>query len=130
MAPPVCTETNAERKAAARYRRLIVASSFGTAIEWDDFFVYALIAPVAFDTIFFPRLNPLVGTLAVYSSFAVGFLARPLGGIFFGHFGDRGGRKSILLTTMITMGLSTTAIGLLPGYGRIGISAPMLLVIL
>ena len=130
MAPPVCTETEAEREGAASYRRLMVASSFGTAIEWYDFFVYALVAPLAFDVIFFPRLNLLVGTIAVYSSFAVGFIARPLGGIFFGHFGDRTGRKTILLTTILTMGVSTTAIGLLPGYARIGISAPILLVAL
>ena len=65
MAPPVCTETEAEREAAASYRRLMVASSFGTAIEWYDFFVYALVAPLAFDFIFFPRLNLLVGTIAV-----------------------------------------------------------------
>jgi len=130
MAPPVCTETEAEREATASYRRLMVASSFGTAIEWYDFFVYALVAPLAFDFIFFPRLNLLVGTIAVYSSFAVGFIARPLGGIFFGHFGDRTGRKTILLTTILTMGVSTTAIGLLPGYARIGISAPILLVAL
>jgi MFS family permease len=130
MAPIVYAETDAARKATASYRRLIVASSFGTAIEWYDFFVYALVAPLAFDTIFFPRLNPLTGTIAVYSSFAVGFIARPLGGVFFGHFGDRAGRKSILLTTILTMGFSTTAIGLLPGYFRIGIIAPVLLVAL
>ena len=125
--PKEIAEANA---AAASYRRLIVASSLGTAIEWYDFFVYAIVAPLAFDAVFFPKLNPVLGTIAVYSSFAVGFFARPLGGIFFGHFGDRVGRKSVLLTTILTMGISTTLIGLLPGYSRIGMAAPILLIVL
>jgi MFS family permease len=123
-------QTAAPRIARSSYRRLIVAGTFGTAIEWYDFFVYALIAPLAFDTIFFPRLDPLAGAIAVYSSFAVGFVARPLGGLFFGHFGDRVGRKSVLLATILLMGFSTTAIGLLPGYASIGLAAPILLVLL
>jgi metabolite-proton symporter len=127
---PYVRRSQREMTSAASYRRLIVASSLGTAIEWYDFFVYALVAPLAFDAIFFPKLNPLVSTIAVYSSFAVGFVARPLGGIFFGHFSDRIGRKSILLVTILMMGLSTTAIGLLPGFARIGIAAPVLLVFL
>jgi MFS family permease len=118
------------RNSSGAYLRLIAASSFGTAIEWYDFFVYALIAPLAFDSIFFPKLHPLAGTIAVYSSFAVGFVARPVGGVVFGHFADRIGRKSVLLITILIMGFSTTAIGLLPGYAQIGISAPILLVVL
>jgi MFS family permease len=118
------------RIARSSYRRLIVAGTFGTAIEWYDFFVYALIAPLAFDAIFFPRLDPLAGAIAVYSSFAIGFVARPLGGVFFGHFGDRAGRKSVLLVTILLMGFSTTTIGLLPGYASIGLAAPILLVLL
>jgi len=116
--------------ARAAHRRLIVASSLGTAIEWYDFFVYALVAPLAFDSVFFPTLNPVAGLIAVFSSFAAGFIARPFGGVFFGHFGDRIGRKSVLLATILIMGLSTTAIGLLPSYASIGIWAPILLVFL
>ena len=112
------------------YRRLVVANSFGTAIEWFDFFSYSLIAPLVFDSVFFPSLDPFMGRMAAFSTFAIGFLARPLGGVIFGHFGDRVGRKSVLLTTLATMGLSSAALGLLPSYATIGVWAPILLVIL
>jgi MHS family shikimate/dehydroshikimate transporter-like MFS transporter len=112
------------------YTRLVLASCFGTAIEWYDFFIYAFLAPLVFDKLFFPKLDPQVGTIAVFATFAVGFFARPLGGIVFGHFGDRIGRKSILLITLLLMGIATTLIGLLPTYEQIGILAPIALVTL
>ena len=112
------------------HARLVLASCFGTAIEWYDFFIYAFLAPLVFDKLFFPSLDPQVGTIAVFATFAVGFIARPLGGIVFGHFGDRIGRKSILLFTLLLMGIATTLIGLLPTYGQVGILAPIALVTL
>src|SRR5690606_30830055 len=112
------------------YARLVLASCFGTAIEWYDFFIYAFLAPLVFDKLFFPRLDPQVGTIAVFATFTVGFVARPLGGIVFGHFGDRIGRKSILLVTLLLMGIATTLIGLLPTYEQVGILAPVALVVL
>ncbi|HWA11567.1 MAG TPA: MFS transporter [Burkholderiales bacterium] len=112
------------------YTRLVLASCFGTAIEWYDFFIYAFLAPLVFDKLFFPKLDPKVGTIAVFATFAVGFIARPLGGIVFGHFGDRIGRKSILLVTLLLMGIATTLIGLLPTYEQAGLLAPLALVVL
>jgi metabolite-proton symporter len=115
---------------SSAYRRLVLASCFGTAIEWYDFFIYGFLAPLVFDVLFFPKLDSYAGTLAVFATFAVGFLARPLGGIVFGHFGDRIGRKSTLLVTLLVMGVGTAAIGLLPTYRAIGIWAPIFLVAL
>src|SRR6516225_496179 len=103
-------------------RRILVAGTIGTAIEWYDFFIYGLIAPLVFDQLFFPKFDQLTATIAVFATFAVGFLARPLGGLVFGHFGDRLGRKSVLLCTLVMMGLATMAIGLLPTYERAGAS--------
>jgi MFS family permease len=111
-------------------RRILVAGAIGTAIEWYDFFIYGLIAPLVFDQLFFPKFDQLTATLAVFATFAVGFLARPLGGLVFGHFGDRIGRKSVLLCTLLMMGLATMAIGLLPTYGRVGAVATVALVVL
>ena len=110
------------------YNRVVLASCFGTAIEWYDFFIYGFLGPLVFDTLFFPKLVPLIGTIAVFATFAVGFLARPFGGIVFGHFGDRIGRKSILMVTLLLMGAGTAAIGLLPTYDHIGVWAPIALV--
>lgn len=114
----------------SRRTRLVVASALGTAIEWYDFFLYALIAPLIFDSVFFPKLDQFVAMLLVFSTFAVGFIARPLGGVLFGHYGDRFGRKSVLVATILVMGFSSFSIGLLPGYAAIGILAPILLVCL
>ncbi|MET8472261.1 MFS transporter [Streptomyces sp. NPDC006422] len=100
----------------------------GSTIEWFDFYIYGTAAALAFDKVFFPELDGAVGTLVAFATFWVGFLARPLGGIVFGHFGDRLGRKKTLVITLLMMGLSTTAIGLLPGYSSIGVAAPVLLV--
>ena len=106
------------------------ASAIGTIVEWYDFIIYGTAAALVFNKLFFPNVDPRIGTLASLGSFTVGFLARPVGGALFGHFGDRLGRKSMLMITMIAMGLSTAAIGLLPTYAKIGIWAPALLVLL
>jgi MFS family permease len=118
----------ASTKITASYRRLVIASALGTTIEWYDFWCYAIIGPLVFDRMFFPKSDPLVGTILVYATFAVGFLTRPIGGLFFGHFGDRIGRKSILMITLFMMGIASTAIGLLPGYATMGVAAPLMLV--
>ena len=110
-------------------RRVAVASAIGTTIEWYDFFIYGTAAAVVFAPQFFPQVSPLAGTLASFATFAVGFMARPLGGVVMGHFGDRIGRKSTLVWCLFLMGLSTFGIGVLPNYARIGVWAPLLLVL-
>ncbi|MEJ3656928.1 MFS transporter [Actinomycetes bacterium KLBMP 9759] len=116
--------------AATPVRRVVVASLIGTSLEWYDFFIFSTAAAVAFNTLFFPEFDPIVGTLLAFMTAAVGFVARPLGGIVFGHYGDRLGRKNVLVTTLLLMGITTFAIGLVPTYGSIGIWAPLLLVVL
>jgi MFS family permease len=111
-------------------RKVALASLVGTTIEWYDFFLYALAAVIVFRSQFFPGASPLAGTLATLGTFAVGFVARPLGGVVFGHIGDRIGRKMTLVTTLLTMGVATFLIGLLPTYEQIGAAAPVLLVVL
>ena len=103
--------------------RVIASSLIGTTIEWYDFFLYGSAAALVFNKLFFPSFDPLVGTLLAFATYAVGFVARPLGGIVFGHFGDRIGRKKLLMWSLVMMGLATLLIGLLPGYERIGIWA-------
>ena len=109
---------------------IVFAGSIGTVIEWYDFLIYGTAAALVFNALFFPKLDPLSGTLASLGTYAVGFFARPIGGILFGHFGDRIGRKTALMLTMLVMGLGTFAVGLLPTYNQIGIWAPILLVTL
>jgi MFS family permease len=111
-------------------RKVVTASALGTTVEYYDFTLYATTAALVFDKIFFPDASPLIGTLAAFATYFVGYAARPLGGIVFGHFGDRLGRKNILVITMLMMGLGTFAIGLLPSYDSIGIAAPVLLVLI
>jgi len=110
--------------------RVLVSSVIGTAIEWYDFFLYATAAALVFAHLFFPRFDPMVGTIASFGTFMVGYIARPLGAVLFGHFGDRIGRKATLVTTLVIMGLATFIIGLLPTYERIGIWAPALLILM
>lgn len=110
--------------------RVVLASFIGTTIEWYDFFLYGMAAALIFGDIFFPTFEPLAGTMAAFATYSVGFFARPVGGIVFGHFGDRLGRKSMLVTTLTLMGLATFLIGLLPTYDQIGVAAPILLVLL
>jgi hypothetical protein len=106
--------------------RAILASMIGTIVEWYDFAIYGAASSLVFGKLFFPTLDPLVGLLASYGSFAVGFFARPFGGVFFSYFGDKYSRKPVLIATLLVMGLSTTAIGLMPTYDSIGILAPIL----
>ncbi|WP_214319927.1 MFS transporter [Nonomuraea sediminis] len=110
--------------------RIAVAGLVGTAIEFYDFYIYGTAAALVLNTAFFPQLDPLAGRLAAFSTFAVAFVSRPLGSAVFGHWGDRIGRKSMLVASLLVMGLSTVAIGLLPGYAAIGVAAPVLLVLL
>ena len=114
----------------ASIRQVILASFIGTTIEWYDFFLYGLAAALVFNKLFFPTLNPLAGQLSAYGTYAVGFVARPLGGAVFGHYGDRIGRKTMLFWSLLLMGIATACIGLVPTYDRIGIWAPTLLVVL
>src|SRR6185369_4201548 len=109
-------------------KRVAFASAIGTTIEWYDFFIYGTAAATVFAPQFFPQVSALAGTLASFATFAIGFGARPLGGIVMGHFGDRIGRKSMLVWCLLLMGVSTFAIGLLPNYASIGALAPGLLV--
>ena len=117
-------------KPATTLRRVVLASMIGTTIEWYDFFVYGLAAALVFNKIFFPSFDPWAGTLLAFATYALGFIARPVGGVVFGHFGDRIGRKRLLMASLVLMGVSTAAIGLLPSYARIGFWAPALLVVL
>jgi metabolite-proton symporter len=110
--------------------RVVAASMIGTTIEWYDFFLYGSAAALVFNRLFFPEYDPLTGTLLAFATYALGFVARPVGGIVFGHFGDRIGRKRLLMLSLVLMGLATVLIGLLPTYARIGIWAPIALIVL
>jgi metabolite-proton symporter len=109
--------------------KAVVASAVGTTIEWYDFFLYGVAAALVFPTVFFPTSDPFTATLLAFSTYFVGFVARPFGAIVFGHFGDRIGRKAALVATLVLMGLATTVIGLVPGYDQIGLWGPALLVL-
>lgn len=111
-------------------RKIVMSSVIGTTVEWYDFLIYGTAAALVFNRLFFPSFDPTVGTIAAFGSYALGFVARPLGGVVFGHFGDRIGRKSMLSLTIILMGLGTFLIGCLPTYDQIGIWAPVLLIAL
>ena len=111
-------------------RRVAVASCMGTTIEFYDFFIYGTAAALVFPTVFFPALGSTAGTVASFATFAVAFIARPVGAMLFGHFGDRIGRKKTLISTLLLMGISTLLIGLLPGAETIGVAAPIILVLL
>jgi len=120
-----------ERTGSVRaVKKVALAAFVGSTVEWYDFFLYGTAAALVFGDLFFPDANPTVGTLAAFATFGVGFLFRPLGGAFFGHFGDRVGRKAMLVITLLMMGSATVAIGVLPTYGDVGILAPILLVLL
>lgn len=115
----------------AEHRQIVkvaFASLIGTSIEWYDYFLYGTAAALVFNKLFFPNFDPLVGTILAFATFAVGFIARPVGGIVFGHYGDKIGRKKMLYLTLMIMGIATAIIGLLPTYTSIGIWAPILLV--
>ena len=111
-------------------RRAVLAGTVGTAIEWYDFFLYSTVTGLVFAKLFFPRADPLVGTLEAFGVYAVGFLARPIGAAIFGHYGDRLGRKAALIATLLLMGSATFLVALVPGYDRIGIWGAIILTIL
>jgi|SRR5581483_6023704 len=115
-------------EATAKLGPVILASFIGTTIEWYDFFIYGTAAALVFNKLFFPSFDPFVGTLSSFGTFAVGFIARPLGGVIFGHYGDRIGRKAMLVYSLMIMGVATFATGLLPTYATAGVWAPVLLV--
>ena len=110
-------------------RRAVIASAIGTTIEWYDFFLYSIVTGLVFAKLYFPQSDPLAGTLQAYAVFFVGFLSRPIGAAIFGHYGDRVGRKSALIATLLLTGLATFAVGLVPTYARIGVWGPVLLVV-
>lgn len=123
--------TPADRPPTARdARRAGITAFVGTTIEWFDFYIYGSASALVLGKVFFADIPPAVGTLAAFATFWVGFLARPLGGLIFGHYGDRHGRKKALITTLVMMGTATFCVGLLPGYAQIGVAAPVLLVLL
>jgi metabolite-proton symporter len=111
-------------------RRVALASMVGTSIEWYDFFIFGTASALVFGRLFFPTFSELAGTLAAFASFAVGFVARPVGGLLFGHIGDRIGRKTTLVVTLTMMGVATFLMGLMPPYAVIGVWAPILMVVL
>jgi MFS family permease len=111
-------------------RKVAFASFIGTTIEWYDFYLYGISAALVFNKLFFPKFDPVAGIMAAYATYAIGFFARPVGGLIFGHFGDRVGRKSMLVMTLSIMGVTTFLVGCLPTYNQVGILSPILLVIL
>lgn len=119
-----------DREHDRQLRRAIIASTIGTAIEWYDFFLYSTVTGLVFARLFFPRSEPLVGTLEAFAVYAVGFLARPVGAVIFGHYGDRIGRKSTLIATLMLMGIATFLVGLVPTYESIGIWGAVILTVL
>jgi MFS transporter, MHS family, shikimate and dehydroshikimate transport protein len=126
------TESNAQAAAPSpsTVRKVALAAMAGSAIEWYDFFIYLTAAALVFGPLFFPGGSEVAGVLASFSTAAVGFVARPVGGILFGHFGDRLGRKPTLVIALLTMGTATTLVGLLPTYATIGVAAPIILFVL
>ncbi|WP_315742452.1 MULTISPECIES: MFS transporter [unclassified Bradyrhizobium] len=126
----MATETLSDRTTASPIAHVVSASVLGTAIEWYDFLIYGTAAALVFNKLFFPAFDPLMGTIAAFGTYAVGFVARPIGGAIIGHFGDRLGRKTMLMATLLIMGAGTFLIGCLPTYQQIGIWAPILLVAL
>jgi MFS family permease len=114
----------------AQLRKAVIASTVGTTIEWYDFLLYSIVTPLVFGKLFFPHSDPLIGVLEAFSIYFVGFIGRPIGGFIFGHYGDRIGRKAALITTLLITGLSTFAVGFVPGYDSIGIWGAVLLTVI
>src|SRR5213595_973245 len=111
-------------------RRAVIAATVGTAIEWYDFFLYSVVTGLVFAQLYFPKSDPLVGTLEAFTIYAVGFLARPIGAAIFGHYGDRIGRKAALIATLLLMGIATFLVALVPTYDQIGIWGAVILTVL
>ena len=125
--PAVQAPVLSDAEHGRQLRRAIIASTIGTTIEWYDFFVYGTVTALVFAKLYFPRANPLVGTLEAFSVYAVGFFSRPIGAAIFGHWGDRLGRKSALIVTLMLMGVATFLVGLVPTYAQIGIWGAVIL---
>ena len=123
----IVISTDEERR---QLRRAVVASTVGTAIEWYDFFLYSSVTALVFGKLFFPKSDPVVGTLQAFAIYAVGFIARPIGAAIFGHYGDRMGRKSALIATLLLMGIATFLVALVPGYAVVGIWGAVILTVL
>ncbi len=130
MATPDTNTPGGDTPPRTSMRKVVLASFVGTTIEWYDFFLYGTAAALVFNQLFFPAIDDSAGLLASFATFAVGFAARPIGGLLFGHFGDRIGRKRMLVLSLLIMGIGTFAIGLLPTYDSIGVLAPVLLVLM
>lgn len=127
MSTQTSPATGASTTSRTPMAKVVLASLIGTAVEWYDFFLYGSAAALVFGGVFFPESDPVNATLLAFGTYALGFVARPLGGVVFGHFGDRVGRKKMLVVSIIMMGAATVAIGLLPSYAAIGVTAPVLL---
>jgi hypothetical protein len=123
----IAAENLSDAEHSVQLRRAVVASTVGSVIESYDFLLYVLIAPLVFAKLYFPSSDPLVGTLQAFGIYAVGFISRPLGAAFFGHYGDRIGRKVTLIATLLITGLATFAVGFVPGYASIGIWGAIIL---
>ena len=131
MTPAIDTlDAVATNRARSQARKAAIGSFVGAVVDWYDFLLYGIVAALVFNSEFFPKVSPTMGTLAAFATFGVGFLFRPLGGVVFGHYGDRLGRKRMLVLTVMLMGVSTVAIGLLPTYAQAGVIAPALLVMM
>src|SRR5690606_31799513 len=124
------TSPAGEQPKPTSIKRVVGASMIGTTVEWYDFFLYGSAAALVFNKLFFPESDPLTGTLLAFATYAIGFVARPLGGLVFGHYGDKLGRKKLLVLSLLLMGGATFLMGLLPTYASIGVAAPLLLVFL
>jgi metabolite-proton symporter len=122
--------TLSELEHGIQLRRAVIAATVGTAIEWYDFFLYSVVTGLVFAQLYFPKSDPLVGTLEAFTIYAVGFVARPIGAAIFGHFGDRIGRKSTLIATLLVMGIATFLVALVPTYDQIGIWGAVILTVL
>lgn len=128
---PAGEPTSSVEAVPLRTRRIVAGAAAATAtVEWYEFFVFSVAAALVFGSLFFPEFSPVAGVLASFATFAVGFLARPLGGVVGGHLGDKYGRKPVLVWALVAMGVATTLIGLLPSYSAIGVAAPVALVVL
>src|SRR6202050_761682 len=122
--------TLSDSEHSVQLRRAVIAATIGTAIEWFAFFLYSVVTGLVFAQLFFPKSDPLVGTLEAFTIYAVGFVARPVGAAVFGHYGDRIGRKSTLIATLLLMGIATFLVAFVPTYGQIGIWGAVLLTVL
>src|SRR5215472_7171488 len=129
-AAEIPTSAISETVHRAQLRRALIASTVGTTIEWYDFLLYGQVTGLVFGPLFFPKSDPVVGILEAFGVFFIGFVGRPIGAAIFGHWGDRIGRKATLIATLLVTGIATFAVGLVPGYDRIGIWGAIILTVI